>query len=153
MAHTRVQQTFQGVPVFGGEAIVHLNSDGSNFAFTDSLVKNVQVDARPELSSAQAIEIAIGHYGCSDCLTAKPEADLWVLRKHNRDHLVYRVQLRREDNSQETAMPVYFIDAHTGAKVRSYDNLQTATGSSLYSGSVTITTYFKSSAATYYLED
>src|SRR5438067_1749250 len=59
MAHTRVQQTFQGVPVFGAEAIVHLNSDGSNFAFTDSLVKNVQVDARPELSSAQAIEIAI----------------------------------------------------------------------------------------------
>src|SRR5437867_13126824 len=72
MAHTRVQQTFQGVPVFGGEAIVHLNSDGSNFAFTDSLVKNVQVDAKPELGKAEAIEIAIGHYGCSDCLTAKP---------------------------------------------------------------------------------
>jgi Zn-dependent metalloprotease len=80
---------------------------------------------------------------------------LWVFRGQKRDRLVYRVQMRREDGSDETAMPIYFIDAHTGAKVWSYDNLQTqsATGSgvSLYSGTVSLNTY--KSGTTFYLED
>ena len=49
--------------------------------------------------------------------------------------------------------PSFFIDAQTGEKVYGYDNLQTATGSgsSLYSGTVSIQTY--QSGSTYYLED
>jgi thermolysin len=65
--------------------------------------------------------------------------------------LVYRVAFSREDGSANTSMPVVFIDAHTGEKVWEYDNLQTATGASLYSGSVTFSTYQKS--GTYYMED
>src|SRR5205823_7657703 len=74
----------------------------------------------------------------------------------NHDHIVYRVQLRREDGSRDTAMPVYFIDAHTGKTVFSYDNLQTGAvvgnGVSLYSGTVSIDT-FQDSSGTYYMED
>ncbi len=151
MAHTRVQQTLEGVPVFGAEAIVHLNSDGTEFAFTDSLIKNVKVDTRPNITDKEASNIAIAKYGCSDCLTADPQVDMWILRHKDKDHLVYRVQLRREDGTSKTAMPVYFIDAHTGKKVWSYDNLQTGSGSSLYSGTVSINTLQISS--TYYLED
>jgi Zn-dependent metalloprotease len=155
MAHTRVQQTFEGVPVFGGEAIVHLNSDGSLSTVTDTLVKNVKVNAEPTLLGDEAINIATTEYGCSDCLTAAPEVDLWVLRHKKKDRLVYRVQLRREDGSHETAMPVYFIDAHNGEMVFNYNNLQTTTatgsGSSLYSGTVNITTSLFNSS--YYMED
>ena len=151
MGHTRVQQTYQGVPVFGAEAIVHLNKDDSLFAFTDHLLKDITVDIRPALAITDAINTALAHYGCSDCLTSLPQVDLWILRQQDGDHLTYRVQLWREDGSEQTAMPVYFIDAHSGALLWNYDNLQTATGSSLYSGSVTINTYFKS--PTYYMED
>ncbi|MUY71872.1 hypothetical protein GLN44_25270, partial [Shigella flexneri 2a] len=77
---------------------------------------------------------------CADCLTAEPEIDLFVL-PHGRDaRLAYRVQLRREDGTDETSMPVVFIDAHTGEKLFEYDNLQTATGTSLFSGVVTFET-------------
>ena len=34
-AHTRVQQYFRGIPVFGGEAIVHLREDGEVEAVAD----------------------------------------------------------------------------------------------------------------------
>jgi Zn-dependent metalloprotease len=37
MAHTRVRQTVEGVPVWEGEAIVHLKSDGSLATVTDDL--------------------------------------------------------------------------------------------------------------------
>ncbi len=156
MTHTHVQQTFQGIPVFGGEAIVHLNADESLSEITDNLISFVQVKTKPVLTADEAIKVAVTKYGCADCLTAKPEADLWILRYGGRDRLVYRVQLRREDGSDKTAMPIYFIDAHTGAKVWSYDNLQTGTGVSLYSGTKTINTYYifhTPTVRTYYMED
>ena len=149
--HTRFQQTHKGVPVFGGEAIVHLNSDDSVFAVTDDLVEFVQVDTQPQRTPGEAVDTAINTLGCADCLTAPPAADLQILRRDGNDHLTYRVQLRREDGTEHTSMPVYFVDAHTGNVVWNYDNLQTATGVSLYSGSVTINTYYKSPS--YYMED
>jgi Zn-dependent metalloprotease len=152
MAHTRVQQTVEGVPVWGGEAIVHLNADGSLFALTDNLVPRARFPRGLERVDDQgAIDLALKAYGCSDCLTADPVADRWVLRQSGRDLLVWRVQLRREDGTEHTSMPVYFVDAHTGEVVRRYDNLQTGTGSSLYSGTVTVGTSV--SGSTYYMED
>jgi Zn-dependent metalloprotease len=151
--HTHVQQTHRGVPVFGGEAIVHLNPDDSLFALTENFVDFVRVDTRPDRTPEEAEGAALDTFGCRDCLTAAPATDLQILRHEGNDYLTYRVQLRREDGTDATAMPVYFVDAHTGNVVWSYDNLQTATGSSLYSGSVTISTYYRSSAATYYMED
>lgn len=151
--HTHVQQTHRGVPVFGGEAIVHLNPDDTLFALTDDLVDFVQVDTRPDRTPAEAESAAVDAYGCRSCLTASPVVDLQILRHNGADYLTYRVQLRREDGTHATTMPVYFIDAHTGNVVWSYDNLQTASGVSLYSGTVTIDTYFRSSNSTYYMED
>ncbi len=153
MGHRHVQQTHRGVPVFGGEAIVHLDTYGDLFAVTDNLLDAVDVDATPALSPVLAEDRAVAEYGCRACLTDIPRSDLWVLRHEGADRLVYRVSLRREDESDDTALPVLFIDAHTGELVWRYDNLQTATGSSLYSGSVSIATYFRSSTSTYYLED
>jgi Zn-dependent metalloprotease len=143
MAHTRVQQFFRGVRVFGGEAIAHMNPDGTVFGETDDLVAGVNVDPTPRVTAADAIRIATADYGCSQCLTAAPTADLWILRDEaGLDHLVFRVQMRRIDGSPQTAMPVRFVDAHSGYVVHSYDNLQTGTGVSLYSGTVTIGTRF-----------
>ncbi|MGB7923057.1 MAG: M4 family metallopeptidase [Pyrinomonadaceae bacterium] len=154
MTHTHVQQTFQNVPVFGGEAIVHLNADQSVSDITDSLVSFVKVNTQPTLTAKEAVKVALRLYGCSDCLTEAPRADLWVMRRGGRDHLVYRVQMRREDGSEKTAMPVYFIDAHTGAKVWNYDNLQSGTGVSLYSGQRPINTWFVNfPPIVYYMED
>ncbi|MEZ5428876.1 MAG: M4 family metallopeptidase [Pyrinomonadaceae bacterium] len=153
MAHTRVQQKIGKIPVWEGEAIVHLETDGSLFTVTDDLKDGISVNTEPNISAEDATKMALDLYKGSEFLTEKPKIDLWIYRGADRDHLAYRVRLYREDNSLETAMPVIFIDAQTGEKVFQYDNLQTATGSgsSLYSGTVSIETYFNGS--TYYLED
>src|SRR5205085_4801569 len=44
----------------------------------------------------------------------------------DRDHLVWRVQLKREDGTENESWPVYFIDAHTGEVIWHYDNLLSA---------------------------
>ncbi|WP_158501510.1 M4 family metallopeptidase [Vitiosangium sp. GDMCC 1.1324] len=153
--HTRFQQAYKGVPVVGGEAIVHYDPAGALQAITDDFRQGIQVDVTPRLNDAEAIARAVSLHGGFDKLTARPESQLVVLRHEGKDYLTYKVQLRQEDGSAETSMPVFFIDAKTGEKVFGYDNLQTAgaTGTlkTLYSGSPAGTTFL--SGTTYYLED
>ncbi len=168
MAHTRVRQTVEDIPVWESEAIVHLKDDGTLSSITDDLKESVVVNTQPNFSAEDAIKIAEKMYVESNSLTKKANsellttnsskiftaestADLWVYRGEDRDHLAYRVQMRREDGTEDTALPVIFVDAQTGEKVYEYDNLQTASGSSLYSGSVTVDTSV--SGSTYYMED
>ncbi|MGI8639714.1 MAG: M4 family metallopeptidase [Pyrinomonadaceae bacterium] len=151
MAHTKVRQTVNDVPVWEGEAIVHIKANGELSAITDDLKEAVSVNTQPNFSAEDAVEMAINLYKGSKFLTEKPTSDLWIYRGEDRDHLAYRVQMRREDGSKYTAMPVIFIDAQTGEKIFQYDNLQTASGVSLYSGTVSINTY--QNGSTYYMED
>jgi thermolysin len=151
MAHTRVRQTVGGVPVWEGEAIVHLNQDGSLKTITDDLKSNIALNTTPNLSEKQAIAAAEAMYQGTAKITAEPKIELLVFRAEDRDHLVYRVETPRIDGSDATSVPVVFVDAHTGEYVDGYDNLQTGTGSSLYSGTVNIST--SQSGSTYYMED
>lgn len=151
MAHTKVRQAVGGIPVWEGEAIVHLKADGSLSTITDSLKETVTVNTQPNLSQKDAIRAAIDSYRGRAKLSETPTADLWIYRADDRDHLVYRVISPRIDGSNDTSVPVDFIDAQTGERVFGYNNLQTGTGSSLYSGTVSISTTV--SGSTYYMED
>jgi thermolysin len=152
MAHTRVRQTVNKIPVWEGEAIVHLKSDGSLATITDDLKESIVVNTEPNLSEKDAYNLAVENYrGRSPLGGADNKIGMFIYRGENRDHLVYRVETPRITGKGEPSAPVVFIDAQTGEKVFEYDNLQTGTGSSLYSGTVTIST--TSSAGTYYMED
>lgn len=152
MAHTHVQQTVNGVPIWEGEAIVHLNPNGELARVTDDMKEGVAINTEPNFKAAQAVEFAMRiEGGKRRKVTEDPTVDLFIFRGEDRDHLVYRVLMPRIDGSDMTSAPVAFIDAHTGEKIFEYNNLQTGTGSSLYSGNVTIST--TSSAGTFYMED
>lgn len=151
MAHTHVQQSIGGVPVWEGEAIVHLKSDGDLSLITDDLKDGVAINTKANLTTEEAVEFAKRIYRGSRFLTEEPRVELFIYRGWERDHLAYRVEMPRLDGTEETAIPVIFIDAHTGEKVFEYNNLQTGSGNSLYSGTVTIAT--SSSGGTFYMED
>jgi vibriolysin len=119
-AHTVLTQRHEGVPVFGGEAIVHLNPDGSLRSFTDGFVPGVRVDTTPLVSAEDALAFVVDARGGFDSLTRPPSTDLQVLRHEAQAHLTWRVQLHQLG---VPSMPVVFVDAHTGDEVWSYDNL------------------------------
>lgn len=151
MAHTRVRQTVAGIPVWEGEAIVHLKADGALSVVTDDLKESISVNTQPIFSADEALKIANSLYKGGAEPTEKPIIDMWIYRGADRDHLVYRIETPRIDGSDATAVPVDFIDAQTGERVFSYNNLKTGTGSSLYSGTVSIST--SSTGGTFYMED
>ncbi|HMJ07700.1 MAG TPA: M4 family metallopeptidase, partial [Pyrinomonadaceae bacterium] len=151
MAHTQFQQFIDGVPVWEGEAIVHLRSDGELSVITDDLKDGIAINTKPNLTPGDALFAAKRFNRGSRFMTDEPRVDLYIFRGGDRDHLAYRVEMPRIDGTDETSIPVIFVDAHTGEKVFEYNNLQTGTGSSLYSGTVTINT--SSSGSTFYMED
>ncbi len=151
MAHTRVQQKVGGIPVWEGEAIVHLKADGSLADVTDALKDGISVRTSPDMDEARAVRAANAAYDGEAKQTDEAMVAMYIFRGKERDHLTYRVETPRLDGTEHTSAPVYFIDAHTGEVVEHYDNLQTGTGSSLYSGTVTIST--SQSGSTYYMED
>lgn len=151
MAHTKVRQVVNGIPVWEGEAIVHLRKDGSLSTITDDMKGSIIVNTEASLSADDAVSAALGNYSGRAKVTDDAKVDMWIFRAADRDHLVYRVQTARVDGSAGTSAPVDFIDAQTGERIWGYDNLKTATGSSLYSGTVTLNT--SSVGATFYLED
>lgn len=151
MAHTRVQQKVNGIPVWEGEAIVHLKADGTLSDITDALKDGIAVNTQPNLADRQALRVADSSYTGKAQQTDPAMIAMYIFRGKDRDHLVYRVETPRIDGSADTSAPVVFVDAHTGEIVDQYDNLQTGTGSSLYSGTVSIST--SQSGSSFYMED
>lgn len=150
--HVRVQQTVSGIPVFGGEAIVHLRPDGRLRGVTDNRVADVKVDPRASLTETDAIFRAIDSAGLSeDTLTAAPTAVLNVLRRDGQDRLVWVVQLEQIDAQHAPTRPQVFVDAHDGSVVWTIEALRTAEGRSNYSGTVQLDTY--NDGTIYYMED
>lgn len=153
MAHARVQQLVGDVPVWGGEAIVHLEPNGRLAGVTDALLPHVVVDTTPDYAEDEAIDLAVAAAGGWAAQSDDAQADLWVLRRDGADHLVWRVQLHELRGGDGDSLPVVFVDAHTGDVVWSYENLQslTCSGTTNFYSSVSVDCL--KSSTTYYLED
>ena len=130
MAHLRMDQVENGVPVFGGQAILHVLPSGEVDSITDGLVRDVRAESAPVLSADLGIDSALeSHAGVVDDV----QADLQILRVDGTDHLTWRVQIESLD-TDSPSMPVVFVDARTGAAVWRYDNLQTVRDRATYNG-------------------
>ncbi|MCB9743615.1 MAG: M4 family metallopeptidase [Alphaproteobacteria bacterium] len=156
-SHARVQQTYEGLAVFGGEAIVHLAADGALRGVTNKLVPEVEVDTSPVYSAEEMLERALTLEGIAPGEQDRsPSVELMVFPGAERDHLVWRVALSRIEGGGRETMPVLFLDAHTGELIERYDDLQTATqrgsGVTNYYGDRSFT-FYSADNSTWVMED
>ena len=122
MAHTHVQQRINGVPVWEGEAIVHLAPDGTMSNMTEALKETIAVDTVANFTPKEAIDLVQDEYRGRAKATERPQVELFIFRGEEGDHLAYRIETPRLDGSPETSAPVVFVDAHTGKRLFEYDN-------------------------------
>ncbi|MBW1879955.1 MAG: M4 family metallopeptidase, partial [Deltaproteobacteria bacterium] len=124
-AHSRFEQTVNGVPVLGGQAIVHLADDGTFAGYTDALVRNPKVDTTPHLTADEATDLAVLSVGGWHTVTGSPNVDLVIVPDPRGAHLTWRVQIAQFEPGAAPAAPLVFVDAHSGEEVLSYNNLRT----------------------------
>ncbi|WP_188277280.1 M4 family metallopeptidase [Streptomyces sp. CBMA152] len=132
--HTRYERTYDGLPVLGGDLVVHAKKDGS--------LKGV--------SKASDARIAVATSGVS--LKAAPKnARKVVWAADSKPVLAYEAILKGTQPDGTPSERHVITDAATGAQLYAYEAIDTGTGTSEYSGKVTLGT--TKSGSTYSLTD
>ncbi len=142
--HTRFAQLYQGVKVFGGEIITHMDARGRMLAPTDHAHRNIRLNTQAVLQTDEALSIAHRAFAPMGDYAAAPETELVIfpittqvkIGKGNgalsyRDEVVrytlaYHVHTELENGTGETAHTDYMIDAHTGATLKQWSSLETS---------------------------
>jgi Zn-dependent metalloprotease len=143
--HVRLDQYLNGLPVFGGQVMTHLDAQG-NVLSDGGEFYAVDVNTTPALNEAAAIKVARKQVNYVGDGKYQPEVSskLVVLPLNGAAVLAYHVTILVEDGTEATARHEYFVNAADGSVAFYYNNMDTVnatgTGKSLYSGNVSIGT-------------
>ncbi len=145
--HVRLQQTHRGLPVWGGQVIVHVAPSGDAPPMTDALVRGVRVEPTPNLAPAEALALAQDRLAPRGAYADPPRAELviWpetalppgagdapdatdpsvapVVVGHR---LAYHLHAALANGPGETRSEDFLVDAHTGAVLKAWSTLFTA---------------------------
>ncbi|WP_050411745.1 M4 family metallopeptidase [Massilia sp. NR 4-1] len=177
-SHTRFQQHYAGLKVWGGEIITHLDAEEKHAAPTNALEKNISLDTVPALSAEDALAIVAAQMGVKGPYAYQPKLELLIFpiivkmptvdskngqldatqvrREVLRHALAYHVHVEVHNADDGAQARDFMIDAHDGAILKQWNSLQTAhvvaSGArSQYSGTVSLNT--NSASGGYELRD
>jgi thermolysin len=131
MTHVRLDQVFRGVPVYGGQLIVHMDASSVRDLVSGRIYGSVRgVNTTPRIDAARAIEAAKSTLGFSGRFAKEPAARLVLLphqvknpRGDSGATLVYLVDLLIKDGTAHTAHHYYFVNASDASIAWHYNNL------------------------------
>ncbi|MER7776581.1 M4 family metallopeptidase [Streptomyces sp. NPDC096191] len=147
--HTRYERTYDGLPVLGGDLVVHRSESGTAEGVTRATKAAVEVaTVTPKVDAAKAERQALS--AAKDAGSSKTAADsaprkvIWAAT--GKPVLAYETVVGGlQDDGTPNELHV-ITDAATGAKLYEYQGIETGSGKSLYSGEVTLGTTKSGSA-------
>jgi len=151
--HTRYERTYNGLPVLGGDLVVH-EKPGKAETVTKATKATIKVASlKPQIATAKAEKQALtaAKAAGSDKTAADqaPRKVIWAAS--GKPTLAYETVVGGlQDDGTPNQLHV-ITDAATGKKLFEYQGIETGTGKSLYSGTVTLNT--TKSGSTYQLTD
>ncbi len=179
MLHVHVRQAYKGVPVWGGDAILHSDSENQPMPMTDKLVRGLDLAVSPALQASEALAIASRDMGPKGSFAYTPTQDLVVVPRIQRSlragvtparanasdvittvtgaDLAWHLHLEVQSPNDTRAMD-YLVSAANGAILKKWSTLETAgtpavgTGNSQYNGTVSIGTT-QLSASSFTMQD
>ncbi len=114
MSHVRLQQSFNGVKVTGGEMVVHFDKAGNVDSTTGKPIDIPKdFNTYPRLSSETAIKIAKNSFGRETSEAPKAELTIITDPKTNKPELAYKVTTTNLDFNAPSSKE-FFINAKTG---------------------------------------
>ncbi|MEV7150675.1 M4 family metallopeptidase [Streptomyces sp. NPDC051287] len=153
--HTRYERTYAGLPVLGGDLVVHTSEAGKTEGVTKATKAAIKVASlTPQISTAKAEKSALGvakTLGSTKSAADGARKVIWA--GSGTPVLAYETVVGGfQDDGTPNQLHV-ITDAATGKKLFEYQGIENATGTgkSLYSGTVSLSTNL--SGSTYQLYD
>ncbi|WP_331731007.1 M4 family metallopeptidase (plasmid) [Kitasatospora sp. NBC_00070] len=140
--HTRYERTFNGLPVLGGDLVVHTAPDGSLKSVTKATQAPIAIaSTKPAKTPESARDRAIGQAKAAGITNAKADpAHLVVWASTGTPVLAWEsVVSGRQPDGTPSELHV-ITDAATSAVLFHYQAIDTGTGTGQYNGQVTIGT-------------
>ncbi|MEU6119947.1 M4 family metallopeptidase [Streptomyces sp. NPDC047117] len=156
--HVRYDRTFGGLPVLGGDLVVHLSPDGAYRGASRATRSDLSVPSvKPAISAEKAAGLGTAALRAARTgtllrkVTAKPL--LVVDALHGKPRLAWRTTAAGQDSKGNPEAHVVLSDARTGKAIDSWDRLESVSGDgkSLYGGTVPLET--SKAGETYQLKD
>ncbi|MEK8172651.1 M4 family metallopeptidase [Streptomyces sp. M19] len=140
--HTRYERTYEGLPVLGGDLVVHAKS-GKVQGVTKATKQTIKVASTtaklaPSAAKTSAVKLAKADDSTKAAADKAPRKVIWAA--DGTPTLAYETVvggLQKDGTPNELHV---ITDANTGEKLFEYQGIDNATGKSEYSGDVEITT-------------
>ncbi|WP_421879677.1 choice-of-anchor D domain-containing protein [Marinoscillum sp.] len=157
--HERYSQTYKGLEILGADYIFHKSNDQIKSA-NGHLVSGVEVNTTPDLSEAEALQIALAHIGASQYMWEEARNESFLKSERKNENASFyptgklAISSQHYDDANELQLVYQFdvyasdpigrytieVNAHTGEVVNSYNRIHTSSatssGVSLYNGVV-----------------
>ncbi|MCA6093437.1 M4 family metallopeptidase [Streptomyces sp. SCA3-4] len=140
--HTRYERTYDGLPVLGGDLVVHQKKDGARDVTKATDADIAVPSTTPSLAPSAAKKSALS--AAADGKTAKADAGqaprkvIWAAE--GKPVLAYETTVTGVQKDGTPSKLQVITDANTGKKLFQNETVHTGTGTSTYSGSVPLTT-------------
>ncbi len=139
--HTRYDRTYAGLPVLGGDLVVHVKGKRQTVTKASSARSIAVPSTTPKVPAATAQKSALS--AASDAKTAKPAANgarkvIWAVT--GKPVLAWESIVSGVQKDGTPSQLHVITDATTGKKLYSFDGIETGTGTGQYNGQVTIGT-------------
>ncbi|MFH8776199.1 M4 family metallopeptidase [Streptomyces sp. NPDC017958] len=152
--HTRYERTYAGLPVLGGDLVVHTTKSGSTEGISTATKAKLKLASlTPQIAAAKAEKQALGLAKAAG--SAKTAADqaprkvIWAVS--GKPVLAYETVVGGlQDDGTPNQLHV-ITDAVTGKKLFQYQGIETGVGNTHYSGKVDLST--TQSGSSYTLTD
>ena len=144
--HVRVDRTFKGIPVVGGDLVIHRDASGKVTGHDGMFDGAITVDTAPAIpkatGEAKGLAAAKAHKKSEGLDAAKGAGSTLVIRvdEAGKQQLAYMVKTTGMQKDRTPSRVRSFINADTGAVISSFDEIAHATGNGIYDKNVTLTT-------------
>ncbi|MYR19353.1 peptidase M4 family protein, partial [Streptomyces sp. SID6137] len=152
--HTRYERTYAGLPVLGGDLIVHTSKSGRTQGVTRASKATLKLASlTPRIAAAtarkQALSLAQKDRSAKPAVDRAPRKVVWAAS--GKPVLAYETVIGGfQDDGTPNQLHV-ITDAATGKKLFQYQGIETGVGNTQYSGKVDLTT--AQSGSSYTLTD
>lgn len=143
-SHVRMERTYRGLPVLGGDLVVHQSAASQLQGVSQTLEAPITVSATPKLAATRAATRAVSTGKAATTIKrlrpADAEPQLVVDALGAKPRLAWAIQTKGRQADGTPSRLTTYVDARNGAVLRRVEGIHTADGegNSLYSGTVPI---------------